>query len=72
MEAIEVMVQPHAFERNLEQGREQSQGGSEPSKKARVRRINLNDLSDMDDMEEEDALAADMLAAGGSTVDYTA
>ncbi len=72
VEAIEVMVQSHAFERNLEQGREQSQGGNEPSKKARVRRINLNDLSDMDDMEEEDALAADMLAAGGSTVDYTA
>lgn len=72
VEAIEVMVQSHAFERNLEQGREQNQGNSEPSKKARVRRINLNDLPAMDDMEAEDALAADMLAAGGSTVDYTA
>lgn len=72
VEAIEVMVQSHAFERNLEQGRGQGQEGGEPSRKARVRRINLNDLSDMDDMEEEDALAADMLAAGGSTVDYTA
>lgn len=72
VEAIEVTVQSHAFERNLEQGREQNQGSNEPSKRARVRRINLNDLSDMDDMEEEDVLAADMLAAGGSTVDYTA
>lgn len=72
VEAIEVMVQSHAFERNLDQGREQNQGSGEPSRKARVRRINLNDLSAMEDMEEEDALAADMLAAGGSTVDYTA
>lgn len=72
VEAIEVMVQSHAFERNLEQGREQNQGNGEPSRRARVRRINLNDLSAMEDMEEEDALAADMLAAGGSTVDYTA
>ncbi len=72
VEAIEVTVQSHAFERNLDQGREQEQGSHEPSRRARVRRINLNDLSAMEDMEEEDALAADMLAAGGSTVDYTA
>lgn len=72
VEAIEVMVQSHAFERNLDQGREHGQSGQEPSKRARVRRIDLNDMSTMEDMEEEDALAADMLAAGGSTVDYTA
>lgn len=72
VEAIEVTVQSHAFERNLDQGREQNQGSNEPSRRTRVRRINLNDLSAVEDMDEEDALAADMLAAGGSTVDYTA
>lgn len=69
--AIEVTVQAHAFERNLDQGR----GGSrnqEPERRGRTRRINLNDALTMEDMEQADALAADMLAAGGNTVDYTA
>lgn len=72
VEAIEVTVQSHAFERNLDQGRGQGQSSGEPAKKARVRRINLNDASTMENMEEEDTLLADMMAAGGSTVDYTA
>lgn len=69
--AIEVTVQAHTFERNLDQGR----GGSrnqEPERRNRTRRINLNDALAMEDMEQADALAADMLAAGGNTVDYTA
>lgn len=78
VQAIEVTVQPHAFERNLDQGRGRNQGDGEPSKRARVRRINLNGLSGMEDLgglsgvEEEDALAAQMLEASGGTVDYTA
>lgn len=72
VEAIEVTVQAHAFERNLDQGREGGQGSGEPSRRARVRRISLNDLPSAEDMAAEDALAAEMLAAGGSTVDYTA
>lgn len=71
VEAIEVTVQTHEFERNLdEQGR--GRGGQEPGKKNRTRRVNLNALSMPEGLEEEEALAADMLAAGGSTVDYTA
>lgn len=70
VEAIEVTVQTHEFERNLDQGRGGSQG--EPTKKNRTRKINLNDSLSMENMEEEDALAADMLAANGNTVDYTA
>lgn len=71
VEAIEVTVQTHEFERNLdEQGR--GRGGQEPEKKNRTRRINLNDSLTLEGLEEEEALAADMLAAGGSTVDYTA
>lgn len=78
VQAIEVTVQPHAFERNLDQGRGRNQGDNEPSRRARVRRINLSELSGMEDsgglsgMEEEDALAARMLEASGGTVDYTA
>ncbi len=72
VEAIEVTVQTHEFERNLEQGRGGEQQNGEPDKKSRTRRINLHDVVSMEDMEEEDALAADIMAANGNTVDYTA
>jgi flagellar hook-length control protein FliK len=77
VEAIEVTVQTHQFEQNLEQnnqGREQ-QAGSEPQRTPRARRIQLDGIlsdEELDDMEEEDRLAAEMLAANGGTVDYTA
>lgn len=73
VEAIEVTVQTHEFERNLDQGRGGQQ--QEPEKKSRTRRINLNNLSAMDSMdymEEEEKLAADIMTANGNTVDYTA
>ena len=74
VEAIEVTVQSHAFERNLDQGR--GQGGAQEqnpaARRTRTRRINLNDPLEMEDLEEEDALAAEMMAASGSQVDYTA
>ena len=70
VEAIEVTVQTHEFERNLdEQGRGRNQ--QEPERKGRTRRIHLGEGTGADTLEGEDALAADMLAAGGSTVDYT-
>lgn len=70
VEAIEVMVQPHAFEQNLEQGR--GQNGGEPEKKGRTRKIDLNGLADLEELADEDQLAADMMAASGNTVDYMA
>ena len=72
VEAIEVTVQTHAFERNLEQEGGRGRQNEEPARKGRIRRINLNDAVSMEDMGEEDALAADMMAANGNTVDYTA
>lgn len=72
VEAIEVTVQAHAFERNLEQEGGRGRQNEEPARKGRIRRINLNDAVSMEDMGEEDALAADMMAANGNTVDYTA
>lgn len=72
VEAIEVTVQTHEFERNLEQGRDRGQQNGEPAKKGRIRRLNLNDTVSMENMEEEDTLVADMMAANGNTVDYTA
>ena len=72
VEAIEVTVQSHAFERNLDQGRGQNSAQDQSSKRTRTRRINLSDAPAVESLEEEDALAAEMMAASGSQVDYTA
>lgn len=71
VEAIEVTVQTHEFERNLdEQGR--GRGSQEPERRGRIRRINLSHPVSPETMDEEDALEAEMMAADGRTVDYTA
>ncbi len=69
---IEVTVQTHEFEQNLEQGRGREQ--QETSGRNRTRRINLDGFASVDETEvaEEDRLTADMMAASGSSVDYTA
>ncbi len=72
VEAIEVTVQTHQFESNLEQGRGREQ--EMPEKRTRARRINLNESLMADDMEDlnEEALGAQMMNINGTTVDYTA
>ncbi len=71
VEAIEVTVQTHEFERNLdEQGRGRNQ--QEPEKKNRARRIQLGDTLTVDSPEEGDGLTSDRMTANGSTVEYTA
>lgn len=73
VDAIEVTVQTHQFEQNLEQGRSRQQ--EETGRRTRTRRIQLDGAYSVDDgngMEEEDRLAAEVMAANGNTVDYTA
>lgn len=70
VEAVEVSVQAHQFERNLEQGRGRQQ--EQAPSKGRARRINLNEPLDLEELEQEEALAAEMMTATGSTVDFTA
>lgn len=70
VEAIEVTVQTHEFEQNLEQGRGRSQ--QEGEKRSRSRRFRMNRVSVMSAAESDDAAAADRIAADGSTVSYTA
>lgn len=70
IEAIEVTVQTHEFERNLEQGRGRNQ--QTPERKNRTRRIRLGEDLTMENMEQEDVLTAEMMVMGGSTVNYTA
>ena len=75
VEAIEVTVQTHQFEQNLEQGRDDS--GSREAEagvgRRRTRRINLNAaFAEEEPQTEEDRIAADMMSANGNTVDFTA
>ena len=76
VEAIEVTVQTHQFEQNLEQGRgQQSSNENETGAgRRRTRRINLNAaaLAEEEPQTEEDRITADMMSANGNTVDFTA
>ncbi len=75
VEAVEVTIASHEFERNLEEnqqnaGREQQEG--EAAQNAR-RDLNLNSLDDLEGvMSEEESLAAKMMAEQGNTMDITA
>lgn len=72
VEAIEVTVQTHEFEQNLEQGRGGANQGREPSRRGRVRRLNIDDAPVGEEMAEEDRLARNLMEQNGNTVDYTA
>ncbi len=75
VEAIEVTVQTHQFEQNLEQGKGRQFQEQTEGRRSRTRRINLNGLSDADlseELEAQDRITAEMMAANGATVDFTA
>lgn len=74
VEAIEVMVAGHRFDRNLSQnsGQQESTPDRQPAR-ARVRRLNLNDEAVAEEsLDAEEQLAAEMLRQSGGTVDYMA
>ena len=70
VDAIEVSVATHEFEQNLEQGR--GRDSQETDKKNRTRKLRLEEPAAVENVDEEDALQAEMMAARGSTVSYTA
>ncbi|MBO4608473.1 MAG: flagellar hook-length control protein FliK [Lachnospiraceae bacterium] len=76
VEAVEVTVASHGFEGNLDQSAGQPEGGNESAGNGRrTRRIDLSDLDDeldTSDMDDEERIAAEMMAANGNKVDYTA
>ena len=77
VEAIEVTVATHQFEQNLDQqGRDGEQSGeAQEARRPRVRRLHLGGPDEMippEEMTEEDRITAEMMAANGGTVDYTA
>ena len=73
VDAVEVTVASHSFEGNLDSG---SGAGEErnPGSSRRSRRIDLEGIDELDtsDMEEDERIAAEMMAANGNKVDYMA
>lgn len=75
VEAIEVTVQTHQFEQNLEQGRGRQPQETTEGKRPRARRLSIHSMEDeqlAEELESEDRLAVEMMAANGGTVDFTA
>lgn len=73
VEAVEVTVESHQFERNLSgegNGQEQMRDG----KKKGSRKINLNELNPEEEtqLDEAEQIAVAMMSTAGNTVDYTA
>ncbi len=75
VEAVEVTVGSHEFERNLEQNAKQEERQAQEHEKAskQTRRLRLDDLAELGGiMTEEEALVAQMMAEQGNSVDFTA
>ena len=75
VDAVEVSVGSHEFERNLEQEAKQDERQAEEQERASqsTRRINLNELDELGGvMSEEESLVAQMMAEQGNSIDYTA
>ncbi len=72
VEAIEITLASHEFERNLEQGRERDEAPQEGKKKRK--NMNLSEVGSMelDELEDADRINAQMMEQNGNTVDYSA
>ena len=75
VDAVEITVSSHEFERNLEQGQSrEEQEGEYQEAAAKQRRRNIN-MSSMDElagvMTEEESLVAQMMRDNGNSVDMT-
>lgn len=76
VEAIEVAVETHEFERNLEQGQQQNQAEEEARSAERQRsgrrNLNLDILEEEEELTEAEDLAAKIMKENGNTMDYFA
>lgn len=74
VEAIEVTVAAHEFERNLEQNQKrEEQEGEQAQQNGRRRNLNLSSLDELSSlMTEEEALVAQIMRDNGNSVDLSA
>lgn len=74
VEAVEVTVASHAFERNLDSSENGAGEEQAPEKKKSGRRISLSELMsevEEEELSDEDRIVAEMMRQNGNTVDYT-
>lgn len=72
VEAVEVTVESHEFERNLEQGNSNTnQDQYEQQQKKTRRLINFNDPETLEDLSQEETLIANMMIGDGNSLNYT-
>lgn len=71
VEAVEVTVETHQFERNLEQGQEQQAEEEAKASENRTRKnLNLDMLDEDEELTEAEDLAAKIMKENGNTLDY--
>ena len=70
VEAIEVTVESHQFEDNLEQGRQRNE--EEAGRRPKRRRLDISSLEAGEELTESEQIITEMMAANGNTVDYLA
>ena len=72
VDAVEVTVESHAFNQNMQQSSEENAEAQAEAKRPTTRRINLNESWAEEELTEEEQLVAEMMEANGNTVDYMA
>ncbi len=72
VEAVEVLVQSHEFERNLDGERQNGSYEGNNQRRRGLRRINLSEETVDYETSEDDYLVKEMMAQNGNTVDYSA
>lgn len=72
VDAVEVTVESHAFNQNMQQGNEENGQAQAEAKRSSTRSINLNGDWTEEELTEEEQLVAEMMEADGNTVDFKA
>lgn len=72
VDAVEVTVESHAFNQNMQQGNEENGQEQTTARRSAVRSINLNGDWTDEELTEEEQLVAEMMEADGNTVDFKA
>lgn len=72
VEAVEVTLASHQFERNLEQGGQEQQQPGQESKHRRSLNLEDLDLEEISELDEAERIQVEMMEQNGNTVDYIA
>lgn len=72
VDAVEVTVESHAFNQNMQQSSSENAEAQAETKRTGIRSINLNGDWTEEELTEAEQLVAEMMAADGNTVDYKA